>query len=176
MQFFRFLMGILAIFTIPSIAIAGPKDMLMLMDALCVATDGDINAIEKMVLARGGKRLPQAVVEADPAGAKSGGKALTLSINKTRYVVMAIVQGGCGIMSQPVATKELQHEITKNYKLKVLTVDSSGGQVITSWKIQAPSQAAGGMIVLNVPKKGFGADDAASLSYLPAALVASLSQ
>ncbi|MDM0030465.1 hypothetical protein [Variovorax saccharolyticus] len=158
----------------PSVAFATPKDMLMLMDSLCIATDGDVQVMEKMVLARGGKELPQSVINADPASAKYGGKGFTLTLNLKKYAVMATTRGACSILEQdvsPADLKNLQKEIADNFPLEAPQLDSSGGQNIILWKIKFPSAAKGGVIMLNAAKPGFGADGAVSLGFIPTRLV-----
>lgn len=159
------------ILAMPLVAMANPKDMLMLMDSLCMATDAEIPVIEKMVLARGGKALPANVMNADPAAAKYGGKGFTLTINEKKYAVMATNNGGCAVLGQTISALELRKLIVANYQVLKPDVDSSGGQNVTLWKIKAPSQYQGGAIILNAAKEGFGADGAVSIGFLPAKVV-----
>lgn len=160
----------LVLLAFPSIALANPKDMLMLMDSLCMATDGDVKVIEKMVLARGGKELPQSVINADPAAARYGGMGFTLTINQSKYAVMATNRGACSILQQgvsPADVQSLHKEITGNFTLETPHKDSSGGQNMTLWKLKSPSCLKGGVIMLNAAKNGFGADGAVSIGFIP---------
>ena len=69
---------------------AAAKDLLVLIDSLCVGSQGKADVVEKMVLAQGGKRLPQSFVDADPVGAKNGGRAFSLKFNSERYFIMCL--------------------------------------------------------------------------------------
>lgn len=131
------------ILAMPLCAMANPKDMLILVDSLCMGTDGEIPVIEKMVLARGGKALPANVMNADPAAARYGGKGFTLTINDKKYAVMATNNGGCAILGQGISAPELKKLIVGNYPVLKPDEDSSGGQNVTLWKVKAPSQHKG---------------------------------
>lgn len=159
------------ILAMPLCAMASPKDMLILMDSLCMGTDGDIPVIERMVLARGGKALPASFANADPATARYGGKGFILTFNDKKYAVMAANNGGCSILGQGISAPELKKLITGNYSVLRPDEDSSGSQTVTFWKVKAPSQHQGGAIMLNSAKEGFGADGAVSIGFLPARLV-----
>lgn len=146
---------------------AAAKDLLVLIDSLCVGSQGKADVVEKMVLAQGGKRLPQSFVDADPVGAKNGGRAFSLKFNSERYFIMITEPGGCGILSQTSNADEVRSGLVKLYELKKIDVDSSGPQVVTTWKINGPAGSERGGFSLNVVKPGFGADGALSLGYIP---------
>lgn len=162
---------LLPLLVMPACAMANPGDMIMLMDALCMATDGEIHVIEKMVLARGGKALPVNVVNSDVAAARFGGKGYTLTIHNKKYAVMATTKGACSVLGQGVSVLELKKRITSNFPVMQPDEDSSGVQDIMFWKVEPPSRYQGGLIMLNAAKKGFGVDGAVSIGFLPRKLV-----
>lgn len=149
-----------------STANATPEDALALFDALCIGTDGEIAVVEKMAVAIGGKQIPAAVMNADPAIARLGGKGFFFDKNGKRYSVAATPNGACSLMAQKTSSADMQGLLLKNYKLVSPSRDESGPQVVTAWKFLSSSGSDKGSIVLNSAKPGFGVDGALSLGYL----------
>ncbi|ONN64866.1 hypothetical protein [Herbaspirillum sp. VT-16-41] len=163
----KIIVGLILCLLAPVAAHSNSKDLLILLDSLCIGTGANINTIEKMVLAQGGKVLPKSFVDADPVGAKMGGKAFSIKMNGEKYFLMAVERGGCSILSQTTSTKEFESALTKTYQLVKIGVDSSGPQVVTNWEMIGPSRTRTGVLTLNIVKPGFGADGALSVGFVP---------
>lgn len=147
---------------------ATENDALVLFDAICISTDADINVIEKMAAAYKAKPIPKEALEADQAIARNGGKGYIMRINKSKLAVMVTLKRSCAVMAQNISPEIMKNILLKNYPLSKEGEDSSGTQIMTIYRLIPPSRYSGGVIVLNITKPGFGADNSASFGFFPA--------
>lgn len=148
---------------------ATPNDAFALFDALCVGTDSDLKLVERMALAAGATPIPLDMLNLDRAIAQYGGSGFILTRGGSKYSVMVTPSRGCSILAVGISAAEVRRLLVTNYSLGKAVQDSSGTQVVTLWLVAAPSRHKGGVIMLNVPKLGFGADNALSIGFVPAA-------
>lgn len=147
---------------------ASPADAITLFEAMCIATEGDVKVIERMALAAGGQEIPPKMMRADRAVAEFGGKGFILERNGKRYSVAATPNRACSVIAQDVQATEVRRLLLVNYPLTLPQSDSSGLQVVTMWRVGAPSRLEGAAVTLNAVKPGFDVDNAVSLGYMPA--------
>lgn len=150
---------------------ATENDAMILFDAICLSTDADMELIEKMAAAHKAKPIPKEVLLADQAMARDGGKGYIFKINKSRLIVMATSKKACTVLAQNVSSEVLKNLILNNYPLSKYHEDASGTQIMTMYKINPPSKYKSGVINLNITKQGFGADNSASLGFLPGSVI-----
>lgn len=146
-------------------------DMLMLMDGMCIGTDGNAAIISKMIIAKGGKELPKDVQAQDPALVRDGGTAFRLKVNGRSYAIAVTGKGGCSVLSDQVPAKALRAELLKLYPLQVTSEDASGFQVSTEYRFKRGTRYEGAGLALVVAKSGYGADGAVVLSFAPRRLL-----
>lgn len=146
---------------------ATPNDAFALFDALCVSTNSDLALVERMALAANAKPIPPEMLNLDQAMAEHGGKGFLITRGGAKYSVAVTRNRGCSVLAVGVLPVEIRKLLQTNYPLGKPTQDSSGTQNITLWPIVAPSRYRGGVIMLNVPKPGFGVDDALSIGFVP---------
>lgn len=146
---------------------ATSNDAFALFDTLCVSTNSDLTLVERMARAANAKPIPPEMLNLDQATAEYGGKGFIISRGGAKYSVMVTRNRGCSVLAVGVPPAEIRRLLQTNYPLGKPEQDSSGTQNITLWPVVAPSRYQGGLIMLNVPKPGFGVDDALSIGFLP---------
>lgn len=153
--------------TTPRLALARDADVIALLDGLCIATQGELAVVEKMVKAIGGREIPQNTITADQAIARNGGKGFLISRNNEKFMVGITANGACSILAKNGNRKAIQEMLEKNYSLSTRQETSFGPQVITTWNMREPKSFAGSKIALISAKPGYGADGAISVGYIP---------
>lgn len=150
--------------------LANTTEALVAFDGLCLGTGGDLLTLERMAAAAGAKPVAPEILNQDPSIARNGGKGFLFRRKNIKFIVTATPHGACSVLFHELDPVEIIKMLEKNYPLAKPIIDSSGPQNIYFYKIKNSSIHAGGYLMVNIPKNGFGADNYLSLGFISATL------
>lgn len=150
------------------------NEVVSVFDGVCFLTRADPLMIARIARTSQAKPIPKNVLNSDPVIAATGGQGFLFTRGKKQFVVAAAKGGGCSVMANRIDSVAVEKAVTEAYSLEPARTEISGTQTQHLWTVTAPSGQKGSVIMLTIPKKGFGMDDVVTLGYVPAAIVEKL--
>ncbi|MCT4536024.1 hypothetical protein [Halodesulfovibrio sp.] len=141
------------------------KNIVFLLDRLCIQNKDDYSEIDYLVESFGGKDVTAEVLNLEPMLRNGAGKALKFKHEGVIYMVSYVLDGTCILGTKNIYADPLSRLVKKNYKARVVGTTEIGAQQSVIYGVGV-KESEGDLIVINSARENLD-HSAGSIGYIP---------